>query len=253
MDDLDASRCRREFAAAAIEDLRWLGLGWDEGPDVGGPFAPYEQSRRIPMHAEAFERLRAAGKVYPCTCSRKDIHAAASAPHEAASVEKTRAEVLDDEPVYPGTCRPENLSRGEREQRTGRPRAGCAWRFRVPDGDTIGFPDVNLGARQATAGVDFGDFVVWRRDDLPSYQLACAVDEGAMQITEVVRGADLVHSTFRQLLILRALGLHVPAYFHCPLVTDATGARLAKRHDSLSIRSLRNAGWSREDVLHRTA
>jgi glutamyl-tRNA synthetase len=122
------------------------------------------------------------------------------------------------------------------------------WRFRVPDGDEICFDDLHLGAQRMVAGRDFGDFIVWRRDDVPAYQLAVAVDDDAMGITEVVRGADLLKSTVRQILLYRALGRPVPDFYHCDLVRDDAGVRLAKRHDSLSIRKLREMGWSRERV-----
>lgn len=236
-DDLDAARCRPEFAAAQIEDLRWLGLTWEEGPDAGGPHGPYSQSERLPLYRAAFARLRAAGRIYPCTCSRKDVQAAASAPHEHA-----------DEPLYPGTCRPENLPSAENTRRATLEPAAFNWRFRVPDGESVAFDDGALGPQAAVAGRDFGDFLVWRKDGTPSYQLACAVDDVLMRITEVVRGADLVMSTFRQLLLLRALGHDAPAYWHCPLMTDAAGVRLAKRHDALALRTLRARGDTPESI-----
>ena len=122
------------------------------------------------------------------------------------------------------------------------------WRFRIPDGETILFTDGNLGEQRFVAGKDFGDFVVWRHDDVPAYQLSCAVDDGAMRITEVVRGADLLVSTARQILILRALGLTPPDFFHCPLMLDEAGRRLAKRHDALSLRTLRERGVSAAEL-----
>jgi glutamyl-tRNA synthetase len=236
-DDLDAARCRPEFAAAMLEDLRWFGLEWSEGPEGGGPHAPYEQSRRHPLYAEAFEKLRVAGAIYPCTCSRRDVQAAATAPHEQA-----------DEPHYPGTCRPERLTAAERTVRASWPRAGVNWRFRVPDGAPVDFRDGRCGPQRVIAGREFGDFLVWRKDDTPSYQLACVVDDAAMGITEVVRGADLLVSTFRQLLLCHALGLTPPDYWHCPLVTDDQGVRLAKRHDALSLRTLRAQGRTPEQI-----
>ena len=198
---------------------------------MGGPHGPYNQSERRPLYRAAFEQLRASGLVYPCSCSRKDVQAAASAPHEHA-----------DEPLYPGTCRPENLSVVEKTRRAGLPPGELNWRLRVPDGERIIFNDGLLGLQSAVAGRDFGDFLVWRKDDTPSYQLACVVDDAAMNITEVVRGADLVMSTFRQILLYRAFGYSAPAFAHCPLVTDAAGVRLAKRHDALALRTLRAAG-----------
>jgi glutamyl-tRNA synthetase len=122
------------------------------------------------------------------------------------------------------------------------------WRFRVPDGEEVSFTDLHLGSQQLVAGKDFGDFIVWRKDDVPAYQLAVAVDDAAMRTTEVVRGVDLLKSTARQILLYRALGLPVPRYYHCELVRDEHGVRLAKRHDSLSIRKLRESGWTPQQV-----
>jgi glutamyl/glutaminyl-tRNA synthetase len=214
-----------EFVEAMLEDLRWFGFAWSEGPDVGGPCAPYNQSERMDFYRAALEKLRAGNFIYPCTCSRKDIQQAVTAPHAA-----------DDEVIYPGTCRNNSKSKIENSK--------FAWRFRVPDGEVISFYDENLGAQTFTAGKDFGDFVVWRGDGVPAYQLSCAVDDAAMQITEVVRGADLLVSTARQILIFRALGLPPPKFFHCELMRDERGERLAKRHDALSLRTLRGQGMS---------
>jgi len=234
-DDLDAARYRMDFARAMLEDLRWLGLSWDEGPDVGGPHAPYQQSERRPLYRAALERLHAAGLIYPCSRSRRDVIEAAGAPHEADG---------DDEPVYPAAFRP---AAGAPLPPLGE-RVGVNWRLRVPDGAVVAFDDGLLGPQRALAGRDFGDFPVWRKDDCPSYQLACAVDDAAMGISEVVRGEDLVRSTFRQLLIYRALGLAPPRFYHCPLMADASGKRLAKRHDALSLRALRERGLSPESL-----
>ena len=219
-DDLDRARCRPEFVAAMIEDMRWFGLRWSE--------RPYHQSGRMPLYIAAFEKLRALGFIYPCTCSRQDVLRALAAPHAG-----------EDEPLYPGTCR--NCS-------PDRDRVGVNWRFRVPDGETISFIDRALGTHTEIARRDFGDFLVWRKDDLPSYHLACTVDDHDLQITEVVRGADLLTSTCRQLLLYRALGFTEPAFFHCPLVTDAQGIRLAKRNDALSLRILRERGLKPEGL-----
>ena len=222
-DDLDTARCRPEFVEAMLEDMRWFGLEWEE-PMV-------TQSARHPLYQAAFGQLRAAGAIYPCTCSRKDVLAAAGAPHEAM-----------DEPVYPGTCRPENLSPTERARREHWTRDGSNWRFRVPDGAPVEFHDERFGGQRAIAGREIGDFLVWRKEGGPSYQLACVADDAEMKITEVVRGSDLLLSTFRQLLLYRALGLVPPAFYHCPLVTDDRGVRLAKRHDALALRTLREQG-----------
>ena len=230
-DDLDGPRCTAEFSAAALEDLQWLGLRWQEGPDVGGAHGPYTQSERMPQYAEAFERLRAAGLIYPCKCSRQDVTRTLSAPHGG-----------EEEPLYPGTCRP------PQPVISPQPRAGVNWRFRVPHGETVSFHDGFFGEQHTVAGRDFGECLVWRKDDRPSYQLACAVDDALMRITEVVRGADLITSTFRQLLLYRALGHTPPAFFHCELMNDETGVRLAKRNDALSLRTLRAGGWTPEEL-----
>jgi glutamyl-tRNA synthetase len=231
-----------------IEDLRWFGFEWQEGPDCGGPFGPYSQSERRPFYAAALEKLRERGFIYPCTCSRKDIRDAASAPNAG-----------DDEgPIYPGTCRPKSdewrvagdvcKASVSASPATRHPSRPANWRFRVPDGETISFADGNFGAQQFVAGKDFGDFVVWRHDDVPAYQLACVVDDAAMGITEVVRGADLLLSTARQILLYRALGLTPPVFYHCALMLDEQGKRLAKRHDALSLRALRERGETPESL-----
>ncbi len=246
-EDLDPQRCRAEFVDAMIEDLHWLGISWQEGPDCGGPCAPYTQSERRDFYLQAWKRLREIGAIYPCTCSRKDVALAVGAPNDG-----------DDEPIYSGRCRSSGSvfgAAGLRPRGTAEAAvatwslpAGVNWRFRVPDGDEICFDDLHLGTQRMLAGRDFGDFIVWRRDDVPAYQLAVVVDDAAMGITEVVRGADLLESTVRQILLYRALGLPVPDFYHCDLVRDDAGVRLAKRHDSLSIRKLREMGWSRERV-----
>ena len=232
-DDLDTARCRPEFVTAMLEDMKWFGLRWDE-PVV-------TQSQRLPLYRAALARLHAAGCIYPCTCSRRDVQRAATAPHDGDE---------NDEPLYPGTCRPENLppASGLRPPALPAQGDGVNWRFRVPDGETLDFTDGHFGGQRAVAGRDFGDFLVWRKDDAPSYQLACVVDDAAMGITEVVRGADLMKSTFRQLLLFRALGLTPPAFYHCPLVTDDQGVRLAKRHDALALRTLREQGRTPEEI-----
>jgi glutamyl-tRNA synthetase len=262
MDDLDPDRSRATYAEASLEDLRWLGIQWDEGPDPagvdkGGPFAPYMQSRRQATYLAVWRKLMRGGYLYPCRCSRKDIDAALNAPHERAGLEISREiDPLDDEPVYPGTCRPApghsvlgssqqgSASAGEFEKP-----GAHNWRFRVPDGKVIEFDDLNLGPQRFVAGRDFGDFVVWRRDGIPSYQLACVADDAAMQITEVVRGADLLKSTARQILLYRALRLKPPQWYHCELVVNEKGRRLAKRHDSLNIRTLRERGLTPMEVI----
>jgi glutamyl/glutaminyl-tRNA synthetase len=209
-----------------------LGVVWQEGLQTfgreTGAFLPYSQSLRSAFYRDSFAFLKARGAIYPCVCSRRDLQAAAHAPHAED----------DDEPIYPGTCRERVVADGET----------CAWRFRVPDGEVLSFEDGLMGPQQFVAGRDFGDFVVQRRDGVPSYQLATVADDAAMEITEVVRGRDLLRSTARQMLLIRALGLSQPAYAHCALVVNERGERLAKRDAARSLRSLREAGYSPKEV-----
>jgi len=255
MEDLDSERSRSVYAEAAYDDLRWLGIRWHEGPDKGGPYAPYVQSKRRNVYLRAWRKLYRGGYLFPCKCSRKDLEATLGAPHEASARSagsSGKTEPLDDEPLYPGTCRgnlgyvPQLPGPNAAEDDTPR---GMNWRFRVPDGETIEFEDENLGPQRFVAGVDFGDFAVWRRDGEPTYQLACVADDAAMGITEVVRGADLLKSTARQILLYRALGLEPPRWYHCRLVLDQHGRRLAKRHDALSLRALRAQGLTPMNIL----
>lgn len=217
-----------------FEDMQWFGLRWQEGPDVGGPFGSYNQSERRHLHLAAWQKLLVGGFIYPCKCSRRDILQSLQAPHHG-----------EEEPIYPGNCRTAILPPPPADVSS----AGENWRFRVPDGEIISFNDGHFGPQQFVAGKDFGDFIVWRQDDVPSYQLAVVADDAAMKITEVVRGQDLLLSTARQVLLYQALGLKPPAFHHCPLMTDESGVRLAKRHDALSLRALR-ANGIKPEALH---
>jgi glutamyl-tRNA synthetase len=284
-EDLDYQRCKPEFVRAMYEDLHWLGLDWDEGPDLSfqfgksgehgdhdpgttvsnavnrgssdshagtgrASFGPYSQSERRNFYFDAWRKLRDSGLIYPCTCSRKDLERALSAPHEeplhGADASSDMPNAADDELPYPGTCR-ESIGTAKDYDSP----AGVSWRFKVPEGETISFDDGYFGHQEFVAGSDFADFLLWRRDDIPAYQLAVVVDDAAMEITEVVRGADLLKSTARQLLLIRALGYTVPAYFHCPLLRDEKNVRLAKRHDALSLRKLREQGVKAEELKKR--
>lgn len=233
-EDLDPDRCQPEFADAMVEDLRWLGIEWQEGPDCGGAHDPYSQRQRRQFYLTTWKQLRDRGLIYPCTCSRKDLAQSATAPNDS-----------DDEPIYPGKCRSRTDARDFTTP------AGVNWRFRVPDGEEIAFVDQHLGPQTYIAERDFGDFVIWRRDNVPAYQLAVVADDHAMQITEVVRGEDLLKSTARQLLLYRALELQPPDFYHCDLLRDDNGVRLAKRHDALSIRKLRESGVSAEALRNQ--
>jgi glutamyl/glutaminyl-tRNA synthetase len=226
IDDLDPQRCRSSYAQAAMADLKWLGVEWHEGPTY--------QSRRREFYLNAWRKLRDAGYIYPCMRSRRDVARAALAPHE-------------EDPIFPIEWR----TPAEEGMQYLEPR-GTNWRFRVPDGESIAFRDGNYGAITRTASRDFGDFLVWNRDNIPAYELAVVVDDLAMGVTEVVRGADLLTSTVRQILIYRALEAQPPAFFHCPLVLDKDGRRLAKRNAALSLRALRAQGCSPEDLIAQT-
>ena len=202
IEDLDTARCPARYGEQMCRDIHWLGLDWDEGPGVGGPSGPYEQSRRTGLYQAALERLEAQGLVYPCFCTRAELHAA-SAPHRE-----------DGQVIYPGTCRrlsPEEAA--ERARRTGRP---PALRLRVPE-EEITFTDGHMGTYGEDLPRDCGDFLLRRSDGMFAYQLAVVVDDAAMGVTEVVRGADLLASTPRQLLLYRLLGLQPPAFYHFPL------------------------------------
>jgi glutamyl-tRNA synthetase len=225
IEDLDQPRERPGMAQRQLAELAWLGIDWDEGPDPRtgadeGPRGPYRQSRRARLYQDALRALQ--DQVYECFCSRAEIAAAASAPHG------------DEGPRYPGTCA--NLSSAQRSER--RRTRLPALRFRAPPG-TIRFDDEIQGTQQFDVQAETGDFVLRRADGIHAYQLAVVVDDAAMGISQVLRGADLLSSTARQILLYRALGLPAPRWAHAPLVVSATGERLAKRDRALSLDGLR--------------
>ncbi len=237
MEDLDHPKVKPGAAAEAYADLRWLGLDWDEGPDVGGEFAPYVQSQRRELYRKALHKLKVSGYVYPCVCSRADVEEAQSAPH------------LGNEHTmrYPGTCRG-RFKRWEEavaELPVGRL---PAWRFRVEVGTSV-FEDGFCGRQSLELSKATGDFALARDPDGAGYMLAVVVDDAAMGITEVVRGDDLLDATHAQLVLQRALGLPSPQYVHVPLVVAEDGRRLAKRHGDTRIQSLREAGVSSEKIV----
>ncbi len=225
IEDLDQARCKEEFVEALEEDLAWAGLRWE--PEV------LRQSERLGWFREVLRRLREAGVVYPCSCSRKDVAEAIRAPH-----------VEGQEPVYPGTCRDKEFAFANEEDAL-----AINWRFRVPDSEVVAFVDGRLGEQLFVAGRDFGDFLVWRKDGFPSYELAVVADDVAQGITEVVRGEDLLASTARQLLLYRALVEEAPSFCHCPLILDTDGKRLAKRAGALGLRELRAQGVSAGELI----
>ena len=232
VDDLDSTRCTDKYTEAAIEDLQWLGLAWAEGPDCGGGAGPYFQSQRTGLYLEAWQQLAAKKIIYPRPHSRRDVEDAALAPHAPVGAE----------PLFPLELRPNDW--------TVPANPGCVpWRFRVPDGQAVEFIDHNVGLVKRIAGVDFGDFVVWRRDNLAAYELAVVVDDHHMEIEEAVRGKDLLTSTARQLLLYEALGWKSPQFFHTNLIVGPDSKRLAKRTNGLMIRELRSKGFSPAAVL----
>jgi glutamyl-tRNA synthetase len=235
VEDLDRARIPEGAEARLLEDLRWLGLDWDEGPDVGGPHAPYRQSERTGLYEVFLDGLVAAGKAFLCACSRADVARAASAPHAE-----------DDEgPRYPGTCR--DLPRQEVEARAAAQGRRPSVRFRGGDRDLTAQDGLEGLLAPPRGGVD--DFVLRRADGTASYQLAVVIDDIAMQIQRVVRGADLLPSTMRQVALYRALNRPAPSYVHVPLVLAPGGERLAKRTRPVSIADLRARGVSPETVI----
>jgi glutamyl-tRNA synthetase len=219
IEDLDASRVRPEASTAAVADLAWLGLDWDEGPHV--------QSERRHLYATALECLKRSGSIYPCTCTRGDIAAAASAPHAE-----------DEGPVYPGTCAGRTAEDADALVRDRRP---FAWRFRAT-ATPVAWDDLALGRLAINPAHVGGDFIVAREAIGPAYQLAVVHDDGAMGVTQVIRGDDLVPSTPRQILLYEALGWPPPRFGHVPLAVGPDGRRLAKRDGSIKLATLREAG-----------
>jgi glutamyl-tRNA synthetase len=230
IEDLDRGRVRPGMMEAQLADLRWLGIDWDEGPDIGGPFGPYLQSQRTELYEAALRRLEGDGLIYPCACSRRDILEASSAPHGDDT----------EGPRYPGTCAA--LPSGSPLE------PPTALRFRVPD-DPVGFHDELQGDVTYHPYREAGDFVVRRKDGIAAYQLAVVVDDAAMRVTETLRGADLLSSTARQILLMRALGLPEPRWTHVPLMLGPDGERLSKRHGSVTLREAREAGLRPEAVV----
>ena len=235
VEDLDGPRVVPGLAVAQMEDLRWLGLDWDEGPDMGGPHSPYVQSERSGLYESALRRLASAGRLFPCRLSRKDLQGMASAPHGG-----------EDAP-YPASLRPANLEVDWFALLGGMARPDAAIRFRV-DGRPMTFTDRIFGPLTERVDLAVGDFVLKRRDGLYAYQLAVVVDDLLMGIDDVVRGADLLASTARQIMLIEALGGAPPAYAHVPLMLSSRGEKLSKRDQGLTLRSLREGGARPEAV-----
>lgn len=233
IEDIDLPRCSRELRDQALEDIAWLGLDWDEGPHAGDAIGPYDQSTRFENYRRALDKLVQARRAYPCVCSRKDIEEASRAPHG------------DEGAVYPGTCRGRFATFAEAAEFAKSP---PAWRFAFEDAP-ISFHDEIQGPITIKPR-ELGDFVLWRKDGLPSYQLAVTCDDAAMGITQVLRGRDLIQSTARQLALYKALSLQAPnQWAHVPLMQATDGRRLAKRDGDLSLKALRERGVKPERVI----
>ena len=227
IEDLDGPRVRSGADQQAMEDLQWLGLDWDRGPIYQRP--------RLAQYRAALEKLAALGLAYPCVCTRKDVEKAASAPHAG-----------EEGPVYPGTCRGRWQSAQQAEAETGKK---ACWRFAIPKETKVEFVDRFAGQVQYHMDQQFGDFVIWKKDDEPAYQLAVVVDDAEQGITSVLRGDDLLSSGGRQILIYRALDFPLPEFVHVPLVVGVDGRRLAKRHGDTTLRRFRQSGLSASQML----
>ena len=240
VEDLDQPRVRPGATQRMLDDLHWLGLDWDEGPDCGGPYAPYTQSERTEIYQQQLQRLRDANLIYPCYCSRAEIARAASAPQQGA----------DEGPRYPGTCR--HLTEAQRRRQEANKRRPSL-RFRVDDERVVSFTDQLAGPITQHVQQAVGDFIVCRSDGVFAYQFAVVVDDALMHINQVVRGADLLSSTARQILLYEALGFPIPDFAHVPLMFDEQGKRLAKRSQSAGLMPLRAAGATPEQVIGQLA
>ena len=231
IEDIDSPRVKPWAVQQAIDDLHWLGLDWDEGPDIGGPRGPYIQTQRSDRYAAALQRLVEAGHCYPCICTRSDISQAASAPH-----------VGQEGPIYPGHCAvwtPEGALP---------PTGSYCWRFRVSS-QPVTIDDLVAGPTTLVPSADLGDFPLTRKGGEAAYQLAVVVDDAAMGVTQVVRGDDLLPSAFRQAALYRALQLPLPRFAHVPLVVGADGRRLAKRHGDTRLSTFRKEGVAAEQIV----
>lgn len=234
VEDLDPDRSKPIYAQQIVEDLKWLGLDWDEGPDVGGDYGPYCQNERRELYRQAVRRLRDSGLIYACYCSRAELHSPSLAPHAG-----------ETEWIYPGTCRNLSEERLRAKEQAGRK---PQMRIKVPD-RIMTFVDRVYGSVQQNLRTDCGDFVIERADGVHAYQLAVVIDDAAMKISEVVRGADLLTSTPRQLFLYEALGLRAPTFAHVPLLLGADGHRLSKRQRDLSLAAMRQKGAKPETII----
>ena len=234
-EDTDQERSKAEYLEALIEDLRWLGLDWDEGPDCGGPHGPYSQSERGELYSDFYQRLLDSGDAYPCYCSDRELKLSRKLQLSAGRP-----------PRYSGTCR--DLSLQERAEHEAQGRQPTL-RFRVNAGEPVVFEDLVRGS-QSFAREDIGDFVIRRADGSAAFFFGNAIDDSLMQVSHVLRGEDHVANTPRQILLLQALGLRTPVYGHFSLMVGDDGAPLSKRHGASSLRELRQAGYLPGAILN---
>ena len=233
IEDIDRARSKEIYRSALADDLEWLGLTWDEGPGFSYAYGRCVQSERVNFYHEILKRWKETGRLYPCYCTRARLRQIASAPHPGEFT-----------PPYDGHCR--NLSEAERALLTKTP----SWRYRMEE-ETISFTDLLCGpqTRKLCAGAD--DFVLLRADGMMAYQLAAPADDGAMGITHVFRGNDLLDSTFGQIALISELGYPIPTYAHLPLLVDKDGVRLSKRQQGITVRDMREAGQTPADIIGR--
>ncbi len=238
IEDTDVQRSQPEYVQALMRELGWLGLHWQEGPEVGGSHGPYFQAQRLSIYQQYYAALDAAGATYPCFCSDTQLKLARKAQRAAGQP-----------PRYPGTCA--SLSPQEVQHKLdqgGKP----TLRFRVPPGERVEFEDLVRGVQRFSSD-EIGDFIIRRSDGTPAFFFSNAIDDALMEVTHVLRGEDHLTNTPRQLLILRSLGLRAPAYGHLSLLTGDDGSPLSKRHGSRSVRQLREAGFLPGAVLNYLA
>lgn len=238
IEDTDATRSRQEYIEALQEDLRWLGLDWQEGPEAGGPHAPYHQSQRADIYQQYYHKLRDSDAVYPCFCSDQELQI--SRKVQLASGRPPR---------YSGKCA--GLSPQEVETKLAQG-ALPVLRFRVPKGQVIEFDDMVRGGQRFNTD-DIGDFVISRGDGSAAFFFSNALDDSLMGVTHILRGEDHLTNTPRQILILQALDMRVPSYGHISMIVGDDGAPLSKRHGSRSVREMRAEGYLPEAVVNYLA
>jgi len=238
IEDTDKERSKKEYEEMLIDDLKWLGINWDEGPDIGGEYGPYRQSERFHIYNEYLEKLKETGHVYKCYCTPEELEE-----------ERKKALAEGRPPRYSGKCR--NLTEEERKQleEQGRP---YVWRFKVPDGKVITFEDLIKGIIEINVD-EFGDFVIVRSDGSPVYNFVVVIDDALMKISHVIRGEDHLSNTPKQILIYEALGFNVPKFAHLPIILGEDRSKLSKRHGAVSLRAFRDDGYISEAMFNGLA